>query len=156
MIGGVWMKNDYYEIAYTNLRFLEHAFVTDFYNDIAVNCQQVVEKMLKSVIDEVASSQDCEIDRLMKSHNLRALYDEIHKIVPYFVLDRGSLSMLKDYYFDAKYPGENFVTVTREECQDCVDILYTVIEQVNKFREKNNLSVYEIKKKSLIAMNFFE
>lgn len=156
MIGGVWMKNDYYEIAYANLRFLEHASVTDFYNDIAVNCQQVAEKMLKSVIDEVASSQDCEIDRLMKSNNLRALYDEIHKIVPYFVLDRGSLSMLKDYYFDAKYPGDNFVTVTREECQDCVDILYAVIEQVNKFREKNNLSIYEIKKKSLTAMNFFE
>lgn len=40
------MKNDYYEIAYNNLQYLEFTFKTEFYNDIAVNCQQVAEKIL--------------------------------------------------------------------------------------------------------------
>jgi hypothetical protein len=47
------MKNDYYEIAYNNLLYLQATLHLPFYNDIAVGTQQVAEKMLKSVAEYV-------------------------------------------------------------------------------------------------------
>ena len=44
------MKNDYYEIAYNNLLYLQATLGLPFYNDIVVLAQQVAEKMLKSVV----------------------------------------------------------------------------------------------------------
>lgn len=67
-----------------------------------------------------------DIEKLMLSHNLRGLYDAIHQQEQTFCLDRGSLSMLKDFYLDAKY---NFVTVSKQECQDCLNTMYDVLEQ---------------------------
>lgn len=133
------MKNDYYDIAINDLGFLKFSLASEFYNQIAINCQQVAEEMLKSVLDEVATG--CE--SLLHSHNLRGIYDKIHAIDNSFSLSRGDLSMLKDIYFDAKYPGDNFVTVTHEECKEYVDILNTVIEATNDFRKRNGLAVVE-------------
>lgn len=50
--------------------------------------------------------------------------------------DRGVLSMLKDFYFDAKYPGDNFVVVDREICEACLDTMYDCIREVHKIREE--------------------
>lgn len=94
------MKNDYYDVAINDLLYLQVTLNTPYYNNIAVNAQQVAEKMLKSVAERVCVG----VEKLMHTHNLRALYTEIHKIEPDFILDKGSLSMLKDLYFDAKYP----------------------------------------------------
>ena len=64
------MKNDYYEIAYNNLLYLQATLGLPFYNDIVVLAQQVAEKMLKSVVERVSA----ESIPLMHSHNLRTLY----------------------------------------------------------------------------------
>lgn len=142
------MRNDYYDIAYNNLLYLEHALSTNFYNDIVVGAQQVSEKMLKSVLEQVCDMQD-DVDKLLRSHNLRAIYDRIKMEVGDFSLDRGELSILKDYYFDAKYPGDNFVNVTREECAECLEMMYRVIEETNRFRMKNQMEIKNIEKKTL-------
>jgi len=136
------MRNDYYEIAYNNLLYLQMTLNSPFYNDIAVYAQQIAEKMLKSVAEIVTMGAE----NLLKSHNLRALYDRIHEQEPEYVINRDSLSTLKDYYFDAKYPGENFVTVTREECSECLETMYSVIEQTNKLRQRYGLDVREMQK----------
>ena len=149
------MKNDYYEIAYNNLCYLEGNLHRPFYNEIAVSAQQITEKMLKSVLNEIYLAQDLEIDKLMHSRNLRGLYDKIAIKVSNFKLDRGALSILKDYYFDAKYPGDNFVTVSKEECQECIEIMYNTIEMVNRFREQNGLGVKECSRKS-IGINYLD
>ena len=143
------MKNDYYEIAINNLRYLEVTLHTQYYNDISIGAQQVVEKLLKSVLEQLAPSTDDSVDKLMHSHNLRAIYDKSHAIESAFNLDRRALSMLKDYYFDAKYPGDSFVTVTKEECTENIGIMYDVIEEVNRFRKCNNLPVIEVKRQEL-------
>lgn len=140
------MKNDYYEIAYHNLLYLQATLNLPFYNDIAVSSQQIAEKMLKSVVERVSM----ESISLMHSHNLRALYDSIRTQYPEPVIDRGALSMLKDYYFDAKYPGDNFVTVTSEECTECLKTMYDVIDYVHIVRKSLGLVCYEIDKKWLI------
>lgn len=139
------MKNDYYEIAYNNLLYLQATLHLPFYNDIVVLAQQIAEKMLKSVVERV----NIENLQMMRSHNLRALYDSVRMQYPEPVIDRGALSMLKDYYFDAKYPGENFVTVTKEECAECLNVMYDVIDYVHAVRKALHLDSYEIERKFL-------
>lgn len=113
------MKNDYYAIACEDLKYLQVTLSSTYYNQISVQAQQVAEKMLKSVAERTCT----DIEKLMGSHNLRGLYDAIHQHETQFCLDRGKLSMLKYFYFDAKCLGNNFVTVSREECQECLDTI---------------------------------
>lgn len=93
--------------------------------------------MLKSLAEHTCVG----IEKLMNGHNLRALYIAIHNVLPSFLLNKGSLSMLKDYYFDAKYPGDNFVMVDRESCIECLEIMYDTIKAVNTERSKLGLPV---------------
>ncbi len=146
------MKNDYYDVAINDLLYLQVTLNTPYYNNIAVNAQQVAEKMLKSVAERVCVG----VEKLMHTHNLRALYTEIHKIEPDFILDKGSLSMLKDLYFDAKYPGDNFVTVTREECDECLEIMYAVIDAVYSLRAKYNLPCQEVEERYICQSTYLD
>lgn len=136
------MKNDYYAIACEDLKYLQATLFLPYYNQISVQAQQVAEKMLKSVAERAC----VDIEKLMLSHNLRGLYSQIHQNDQQFCLDMGKLSMLKDFYYDAKYPGNNFVTVSKEECQECLDTMYDVIEQVNLFRERCGLDIFDMQR----------
>lgn len=149
------MKNDYYFIAMEELKYAEANFNTDFYNFVSINAQQVVEKLLKSVLEQLAPMTETGVNNIMHGHNLRAIYDKILEYDTTIVLDRGDLSMLKDYYYDAKYPGDNFVTVTKEECAANIEIMYNVVEQVNRFRKANDLETVDFTRHELQSMNYF-
>ncbi len=139
------MKNEYYSIALVDLEYLQATLHLPYYNNIAVAAQQVAEKMLKSVVE--LSSVNCE--NLLRSRNLRALYDEAFKQFSVSPVDRGELSMLKDYYFDAKYPGNNFVNVTAAECKQCLITMYDVIDFVHAARNKLGLGCSKVERKLL-------
>lgn len=94
------MKNDYYDIACNDLEYLQATLHLKFFNQFAIASQQIAEKMLKSVAEVTCVG----IEKLMTTHNLRAIYTEINKVESDFILDKGKLSMLKDFYFDAKCP----------------------------------------------------
>lgn len=153
-------KNNYYAIACCNVYSLYYLIESNFYNDITVQAQQVTEKMLKSVAERVCT----DIEDALRSYNLRILYDAIHSVIPTFNLDRGRLSIMKDLYFEAKYPGTNFVLVSRTDCEKCLELMYDCIEEVNKVRKSLDLPVKQIKHKMLnperddrpSLMNFFE
>lgn len=136
------MSADYYDIACEDLQFLQNGLSMPTYNTITVMAQQITEKMLKSVAERACVG----VEGLLHTHNLRALYDCIHKEIPSFLLDRGMLSVLKDLYFDAKYPGDNYVKVSREECQEYLCIMYDTIEQTNEFRSSLHLKTVNIKR----------
>ena len=106
------IQNDYYSIAVNDHLFLEAALHTNLYNQISVQYQQIVEKLLKSVAEEVCTIQ---VEDLLKSHHLKKIYLGIHQKFPAFHLDVRNMSYLKDYYFDAKYPGKNFSVGTKQE-----------------------------------------
>lgn len=139
------MKNEYYSIALGDLEYLQATLHLPYYNNIAISAQQVAEKMLKSVVE--LSSVNCE--SLMRSNNLRALYDEAFKQFSISPVNRGDLSMLKDYYFDAKYPGDNFVNVTAAECEQCLNTMYDVIDFVHAARNKLGLGCSKVERKLL-------
>lgn len=125
------IQNDYYSIAVNDYQFLAAALHTGLYNQISVQCQQIAEKLLKSVAEEVCTVQ---VEDLLKSHNLKKICQGIHNELPSFQLDIRDMSYLKDFYFDAKYPGENFAIVTKQECEQCLSIMYDVFDNVNRVR----------------------
>lgn len=133
-------NNDYYKIACNDLLYMQATLHLPFYNQIVVNAQQITEKMLKSIVERVCVDPF----KLLASHNLRALYLEVHKEDPDFLLDKGGLSMLKDFYYDAKYPGDNYVDVDEESCVECLEIMYDAIEMVHAKRREWGLDVMEV------------
>ena len=138
-------NNDYYKIACNDQYYLQATLHLPYYNQIAVGAQQVAEKMIKSVAERTCVG----IEKLMASHNLRALYTEIRKNEESFELDRDKLSTLKDFYFDARYPGDNYVDVDEEDCGFCISVMYDVVEAVNAFRQKYELPFQEFERKML-------
>ena len=129
------IENSYYDIACNDFMYFCDAISPKYFNQVAAQAQQIAEKMIKSVADLTCIN----IEKLMTSHNLRALYDAIHEVDSGFNLDRRALSLLKDYYYDARYPGDNFVTVTKDEFIDLLNILNSVIREVERWRADHNL-----------------
>lgn len=153
------MNCSFYNLAINDFLYLQDNLNNSFYNNITVQIQQIAEKLLKSVFELIC----VENLQLLNTHNLRAIYVEINKVDSTFILNKGDLSMLKDMYFDAGYPGDNFIIVTGEECNEMLNIMYDTFEMVNTFRQKKNLKIFsfsrkyvdETKNNALEQLNFF-
>lgn len=138
------VENNYYSIACNDYRYLLRNLDSDFYNNMAVACQQICEKALKSVL--VYINPDAKT--VINSHNLRQIYNAINQEKKVLELDIAKLSLLKDYYFEARYPGDNFTNVSKEEFGMAYLTLIDVLNEVNKWRLKNNLEI-EVSSRSL-------
>ena len=130
------LNNNYYDIAMNDLGYLHIGINSEYYNPMVIMCQQISEKLLKSVVELC-----CTDDKLMKSHNLRQLNSALLAVGIDLGLDAPDLSYLKDFYFDARYPGDNFVEVTKQEFNKVLEIMYTIIKAVNNFRRDRELSI---------------
>lgn len=88
------------------------------FNGTAAISAQAAEKYLKAVL-EIGFSDDADLMDLLHSHNIRALYN---KIITKYVLSVNSkdCKWLGDFYFDARYPGDNFVVVNRQDADECL------------------------------------
>lgn len=139
------MEKSYYEIALRNLEFLEASLCNDYYNDLAPLAEQVAEKMLKSVLELV----DPDAKLMLQSHNLKNIYIRIKEAGVNLDLDKGALSSLKDVYFEARYPGENYIDVSYEDCTEYLHTMYRVIDEVNLYRFDNNLPYTKVSEKTL-------
>lgn len=138
------VKNNYYSIACNDYRYLLRNLDSDFYNNMAVACQQICEKALKSVLMLI----NPDAKTIINSHNLRQIYNAINEDKKQLNLDVAKLSLLKDYYFEVRYPGDNFTNVSKEEFDNAYLTLLDVLNEVNRWRIKHNLEV-EIPSKSL-------
>lgn len=138
------VKNDYYSIACNDYKYLLRNIDSDFYNNMAVACQQICEKALKSVLVYV----NPDAKTIINSHNLRQIYNAINEGKKILDLDIAKLSLLKDYYFEVRYPGDNFTNVSKEEFGNAYLILLDVLNEVNRWRVSCNLEV-DIPSKSL-------
>ena len=142
-------KNDYYSLALNDLKYLQCALNTNLYNNIAVSAQQVAEKLLKSIFEVTGVVN---VEATLGSHNLKVIFSRI-PVDEGLVLDITELAYLKDYYFEARYPGDDFVEVTKEDCDKCLRIMYTVLEQVNTWRLKHDYEVESYNEKLCEEIN---
>lgn len=145
------INNNYYDIACSEYKFLEHNINRGFYNQTLPMIQQVAEKMLKSVIINLFLLDN---DKILREHRLDKIYGHIRKsnnsICNKYTLNTGDLCLLSSYYFDCRYPGDNFIVATKEQESESMEILKDVITYVNNIRQDFNdtfISLYEFGEK---------
>lgn len=96
------IKNTYLDIAENDLQYLEAVLKTGntFYNQLAVQCQQVAEKFLKGYLDRMLLEED--VSELLRKNNLKKIAAKLNDIKPGLKLDTIGLAYLTDFYFDAR------------------------------------------------------
>lgn len=107
------------------------------YNHIAVFSQQVVEKLLKHIVYEFCVGEEG-ADTALNKHNLRKLHSIIMNRGIDLGIDRKDLTFIEDYYFEARYPGDNFIVVNEFDANECVDIVEFVKNKVGDFLSRNS------------------
>ena len=124
------IRNSYLDIAENDLEYLESVLKTGirFYNQLAVQCQQVAEKYLKGYLDRLLTDED--VSDLLRKHNMKKIAAKLNEIKPELKLDTIGLAYLTDFYFDARYPGDDFYTVSKEEFEKCLAIMYDTVNQL--------------------------
>lgn len=130
-------ENSYYAIACNELLYLRDALNPRNCNPAASGVEQIVEKMLKSVAEITCS----DIQKLMLSHNLRGIYDAIRRSDTTLALDRKELALLTDYYYDTRYPGDNFAVVSAEGLKEAVEIMLDICCRITEWRRSRGLEV---------------
>lgn len=115
------------------------------YNGVASMCAQAAEKYLKAVIEKCIFREDA--ISLLKSHNLRLILNVIKEEYPDVKITARDVKWLGDFYFDARYPGDNFVEVSRQDALECLEMVETIEQEVKKILEREAESRGERKKK---------
>jgi len=136
----------YYEIACNDLLYLFSSMESGYYNQLVAMMQQIAEKMLKSVAEEVCRGDH----RVLTTHNLVTIYKEIQKEQIELALERSELAFLTDFYFDARYPGDSYVDVDFEAASECLEAMYQVTDAVTEYRRKNKKPYFPYQKKYLV------
>lgn len=124
--------NSYYLLAKNDYLFLQSAKKSKLYNNIAVQSQQIVEKYLKHLVYTFCIDNP-ESLRALKSHSLVKLNSILLESGIDLGISRGDLAILKDYYYDAKYPGDNFIMVSKVDAEHALDVVEEVKEKVEKY-----------------------
>lgn len=124
------IKNTYIDIAENDLAYLESVLKTGntFYNQLSVQCQQVAEKFLKGYLDNLLLEEDAA--DLLRKHNMKKMAGKLNELNPNLNLDTVGLAYLTDFYFDARYPGDDFYTVSKEEFEKCLAIMYDTVKKL--------------------------
>ena len=130
------IKNTYLDIAKNDLEYLESVLKSGntFYNQLAVQCQQVTEKYLKGYLDKLFVDED--VSDLLRKHNMKRIASKLNELKSELALDTIGLAFLTDFYFDARYPGDDFYTVTEADFKKCLTIMYDTIPKLTDTFEK--------------------
>ena len=128
------IRNSYMDIAQNDLEYLESVLKTGsrFYNQLAVQCQQVAEKYLKGYLDRLLTDED--VSDLLRKHNMKRIASRLNELYPDLELDTIGLAYLTDYYFDARYPGDDFSVVTEKEFEKCLSIMYDTVNKLKRLK----------------------
>ena len=121
------IRNTYLDIAENDLEYLESVLKTGskYYNQLSVQTQQVAEKYLKGYLDRLAVDEN--VSDLLRKHNMKKIASRLNELDPQLGLDTVGLAYLTDFYYDARYPGDDFYTVTEEEFKKCLAIMYDTV-----------------------------
>lgn len=132
--------NSYYGMAYNDYCYARGGMQVGEqlgnYNGVASLCAQAAEKYLKALL-EVAFAEGAL--SLMHSHNLRAITNKLKEKYPELEISSKDIKWLGDFYFDARYPGDNFVEVNLEDAQECLRITEALQQKVTTILEGHEI-----------------
>ena len=132
----------YYEVACNDYRYFTNylIIINDEYNNpLAIQAQQIVEKLLKHIVDVYCLEYDQK--EVLRSHKLQSIYTTIRESYPEFVLKRDDLLFLSSFYFDARYPGVDYIIVDREDANRCISIVNEIKQSVDAFIKEQDEKV---------------
>ena len=67
---------------------------------------------------------------MLRKNSLKKIAAKLNDIRPELELGTIALAYLTDFYFDARYPGDDFYTVSKEEFEKCLAIMYDTVNQL--------------------------
>jgi HEPN domain-containing protein len=116
------LTNNYYAIALNEYRYAKRKYEPEYTNMTVVHVQQVIEKLFKYVIDTFCYDSD-EAEQSLRSHSLSKLYVAIQSHGINLHLQVIDLRAVSNYYFDARYPGDDFMEVPTESAEHALDLM---------------------------------
>lgn len=148
--------NSYYGMAYNDYCYAKAGMQVGEqlgnYNGVAALCAQSAEKYLKAVLEITFSEEAL---GLLHSHNLRAITNKLKEIYPDLPLSTKDMKWLGDFYFDARYPGDNFVEVNKDDALECLRLTEDLAQKVTVLLEQNDQKRKE-KKDRLQKLDTFD
>ena len=130
----------YYKIAMDDLQYLEAVHVEGYYNQTTSLCQQIAEKLLKSIVADYYTESD--LEDVLRSHSLKRIATAAEKTADTGKFDKKALAYLSDFYFEARYPGPDYVKIDKQTYGECYEIMKAckveVDELLHKLEENNN------------------
>ncbi len=125
-------RSSYYDVGMNDYSYFKQVMCAnlDFpnYNGIAVQAQQIVEKLLKYILSELCTKEDN--TDILRSHKLVNLYNTILSQDIDIVLNKDDLRFLTDFYYDARCPGNDYIVVTIEDAERAIAIVDEVVHQI--------------------------
>lgn len=127
-------KNSYYSIGSDDYLFAKNSLPlcdqSNNYNSVVAILAQSAEKLMKEVIEQ-KFVDDSSCIAVLRTHNLRVLVNKIKERYPDAPFNAMECKWLGDFYFDARYPGDNYVVVTKEDAYTSLEIATNILEAVN-------------------------
>lgn len=131
--------NSYYGMAYNDYCYAKAGMQVGEqlgnYNGVAALCAQSAEKYLKAVLEITFSEEAL---GLLHSHNLRAITNKLKEVYPDLPLSTKDMKWLGDFYFDARYPGDNFIEVNKDDALECLRLTEDLAQKVTILLEQND------------------
>ena len=101
---------NYYDFAKKNLKSAETMNkYTDEYDVIVVDCQQYLEKSLKYLLE-------LKCGELTRVHKLTVITSKLN--IEELNKHEDIFRRIQDYYFDKRYPGDNYLETSKDECAE--------------------------------------
>ena len=67
---------------------------------------------------------------MLRKNSLKKIAAKLNDIKPELELNTIGLAYLTDFYFDARYPGDDFYTVSKEAFEKCLAIMYDTVKKL--------------------------
>lgn len=140
--------NSYYGMAYNDYCYAKAGMQVGEhlgnYNGVAALCAQSAEKYLKALLEVTFHERSLD---LMHSHNLRAITNKLKEAYPNLSLSTKDMKWLGDFYFDARYPGDNFIEVNEEDALECLRLTEDIQNEITAFLKARELEMDKRKEK---------
>ena len=128
----------YFEISMRSYKSIDEQFdfakKHDWFNPFAAECVLIIERMIKGILS-VSGLPEGASPHILEKHSIRLLARALHTKFPNTVKIEDA-SWLGDFYFETRYPGEDFVIVDEHEAETILNITKTMAESLIELYDK--------------------
>lgn len=136
----------YFDFAEDDYAFFKGAYENGFVaNNMAAIAQGICEKYLKYLIELDSDHRIPQYESVMKTHSIRKLLKYIKQEVPGFHCDEGSIKKVDGYYFNTRYPGDESITIDKEDLSECMEAVAACRKAVEEYLKEREVKYESVK-----------